>query len=161
MQSLLWSLGSVLLGVLLVLVAQSTEAVPFVFAATVVVYGAALLLSVRTIRRRVPFARTKEDRDDILRVSFGRYLADGRRLIEEVAALTNQTERITDLERRAAAWGQAVADELDRERPGWRSVFLDDSGSIQFASQYGDRDRVRNWLERRLVRLRELHTRLG
>ncbi|MBA3876964.1 MAG: hypothetical protein C0498_08510 [Anaerolinea sp.] len=162
MQSVLWSLGSLLLGALLgLVVAQSAEAVPLAAGATVAVYGVAALLSVRAIRRRVPFARTKDDRDDILRVALGRHLAEGNALIEEVASLTTEADHIVDVKRRAEAWGRRAADELDRERPGWRSVFLDDSGIAQFASQYGDRDLVRNWLERRLIRLRELQTRLG
>ncbi len=65
------------------------------------------------------------------------------------------------IKERALAWGQEVADRLDHERPGWSATFLDDSGITQYASQYGQRDLVRNRIERWLMRLRELLNRLG
>ena len=162
MQSALLSVALLLLAAILgvVLSEQPEFVAPLVLLAAITV-AAALLISVPTVRRRVPFARTKEDRDDLLRVALGRHLADGQALIEEVAPLKTETDLIAGVKARAEAWGGKVADELDRERPGWRSVFLDDSGITQYVSQYGERDLVRNWLERRLIRLRELQTRLG
>jgi hypothetical protein len=81
--------------------------------------------------------------------------------MDELSGLADQTAEIAVIRQRAESWGQAVADRLDRERPGLRAVFLDDSGIRQYASQHAEQDLVRNWIERRLIRARELMGRLG
>jgi hypothetical protein len=134
------AVGLVLLAILLgMLMAAHPELVVPVGALAAMMFGAAFLLNVRSVRRRVPFVRTKEDRDEILRVQLGALLTEGNELAREASRLTSETHLISDLEHRASRWGGQIKTILDRERPGWTNVFLDDSAP-QTVSQYVERD---------------------
>lgn len=110
----------------------------------------------RRVRRRVPFLRTREDENDILRSLLAGYVRDGNALMAETSALTNELKELASVEERALAWVKNVHAELDRHRPGWGDLFLDDTYGVQYMSQYGERDKLRNWLQRRLTKLGDL-----
>jgi hypothetical protein len=162
MVAFFFAVALVLLGVLLTVLttSQSVYAVP-VGIATGAAFVLAFLFNIRSIRMRVPFARTKEDRDDILREVIAKWLATGDRLAGELAGVTSDLAVIEDIRHRAEIWATEVRDLLDQERPGWSAVFFADVITPQYMSQYGERDTVRNWLEQRRRALRDLLVRLG
>lgn len=116
----------------------------------------ALIVSLPSVQRRYPRLRTQASRDADLRRLLGDELARCQAFTAELHPLTDQTEQIAAIEARVVAWYPAVRDALDRERPGWGASFMSNRVSPQFMSQYGDRDRVRNFLEQREAALRVL-----
>lgn len=108
------------------------------------------------LRRRVEFLRTQDDKNEILRVLLGGHLGAGNTLISEVVTLTDQADRLADVEKRAVAWASVVLNDLEKHRPGWGELFKDDTFGAQYMSQYSERDKIRNWLERRLAKLGDL-----
>jgi FlaA1/EpsC-like NDP-sugar epimerase len=158
----LFAVALVLLGALLTVLttSESVYAMP-VGIATAVAFVLAFLFNIRSVRTRVPFARTKEDRDDILREAIAGRLAAGEQLAGELAGVTTDLAVIEDIRHRTEIWATEVRDLLDRERQGWSAVFLADVITPQYMSQYGERDTVRNWLEQRRRALRDLLVRLG
>lgn len=161
MRNVLIAAGAFLLGVgLPTLVELEPALAPFAIAAGMGLLAAGLLLGAERVRAIVPGASTADDRREGLRLALTALLAQGYNLLHELAAVADDAATIEDVQSRASAWGAAVRDRLDRERPGWSVEFLDDSGFIQYQSQHAERDLVANWLERRTVRLRELVSRL-
>ena len=85
------------------------------------------------------------------------------KLIAEGNVIMGNIPRTTDtailgpIEAAASEWGSRARDYLDAYDPGLSALFLDESyGPVQFGSQYADRDRIRNWLQRRLSKLTEI-----
>ncbi|MEP7378377.1 MAG: hypothetical protein ABI725_02325 [Chloroflexota bacterium] len=119
-------------------------------------FGIAGVLSLPPVRRRFRWAQTDSDRRAALRATLGDYLARGNDLMREIGPLKNEHDPIEALKERATAWVTEVRDYLDRETPGWSAAFLNDSYRMQTVSQYGHRDILLNWLERRIAKLSEL-----
>ncbi len=157
MRSALRDFAVLLLGAVIgVIGSQKPEFAPGLALVAFIFFLLYFLSGLPPLRRRVGFLRTQDDENEILRVLLGGHLRAGNALVSEVVTLTDQAERLADVKKRAGAWARVVLNDLEKHRPGWGDLFNDDTFGAQYMSQYGERDKIRNWLERRLAKLGDL-----
>lgn len=144
-----------------VIIANQADLAPWALGVGCLAFALAAIVSIRPVRIRLPWLRTKDDRDDLLRVYIGKQLGTLRDFQLELAPLTNEEDVLKGIEARVVAWTTTVRNQLDVDRPGWGELFLTDPISMQYSTQYGHRDRIRNWLAQRQAAMRQMLTMLG
>ena len=116
----------------------------------------AVLLSYGPLRRRIRWARTRDDRAAEFRAGIAKLIAEGNEIMRDLPQ-TMDAAILNPIEAAAEKWGTRARDFLDAYELGLSAQFLDESdGRAHFGSQFEQRDRIRNWPERRLSKLAEI-----
>lgn len=91
----------------------------------------------------------------IARMRLSGRLAEGERLSSEVSA-ADPSGDFTGLEQRVLAWANETIAELGRQARHEVAFFESSAGMTFYATQYQERDRLRNYMIGRLARLGEI-----
>jgi hypothetical protein len=147
----------VLLGAVAALFATQNPALaPHLSVVAALLFALYFLSNFGPIRRRVAILRTQDDKNDVLRVLLAEHVRTGNQLLVEVSRLKDEADPLADADRRAVEWANRVIADLNKNRSGWAELFKDETYGMQAVSQFAKRDRILNWLVRRLAKLGEL-----
>lgn len=147
--------ASLLLGIGLgAMVTENPTLAPQFIIAAIAVYAMAGILTLPVARRALPFLRTKEDTDDLLREFLAACLSDVagfRQRNAEAETDESFASRVARLEN----WIADTSLHLDDLRPGWGALFLSNPIYLQYGSG-SPWSNFRNHLAQREAALRDL-----
>jgi hypothetical protein len=153
--AVLVSLASLLLGLGFgAVLTQNPEWAPVAIGSALAIYAAAGALSLPVTRRAISFLRTKEDKDDLLRVFLAACLSDVAGFRERLGGPA-VSEKFTPMLRSLESWISETSLELDKLRPGWGALFLSNPITVQYSSG-SDWSNLSNHLDQREAALRDL-----
>jgi hypothetical protein len=119
-----------------------------------IIGGTGLLLALVSLalQARSILAERSRRRD---RVALAAKLEEGQTLFG--AVMTGEPDRdFSDDEKRIAAWRDETIAQIRETAPEQVPIFQSDAGMTFYASQYAERDRLRNYMQGRLRRLGEI-----